>query len=168
MAIYNMPFFYRLSIGNTLSIKQLHQAIQKVIIKHQSLRTSFYIDTNQNNKLIQKILDVTNFDRIQSLYQTDEQLNEIFHDEKSNPKHFDLIKGQIFRCHIVYYKQISSNDFLNDKDILIFNFHHIIFDFPSINIFLDDLNQAYTNSQLTIQDNTNICYLDCKLKEMFQ
>ena len=62
---------------------------------------------------------------------------------------FDLAQGLVFRCHIVYYKQISSNDLLSDKDVIIFNFHHALFDFPSMDIFLHDLNQAYTTGQLS-------------------
>ncbi|CAF4355789.1 unnamed protein product, partial [Adineta steineri] len=38
--------------------------------------------------------------------------------------------------------------------------HHALFDFPSMNIFLHDLNQAYTTGQLLYDDNTNLRYLD--------
>ena len=97
----------------------------------------------------------------ESTYETDEQLNNIFHDHQTNPQHFDLSQGRVFRCHIVYYKQISSNDLLSDKDVLIFNFHHALFDFPSMNVFLHDLHQTYTTGQLTIDDDTTLRYLDC-------
>ena len=113
------------------------------------------IDSNDNN---------TTFTFIESIFETDEQLTNIMHDERGNSQHFDLAHGLVFRCHIVYYKQISSNDLLSDKDVLIFNFHHALFDFPSMNIFLDDLNQAYTTGQLPINDNTTLRYLDCKYK----
>ncbi|CAF1505099.1 unnamed protein product, partial [Adineta steineri] len=34
-AIYNMPFLYRLSSShNTLSVQQLHHALQLILIKH--------------------------------------------------------------------------------------------------------------------------------------
>ncbi|CAF4364984.1 unnamed protein product, partial [Adineta steineri] len=69
-------------------------------------------------------------------------------------------QGLVFRCHIIYYKQIFSNHLLSDKDVLIFNFHHAQFDFPSMNIFLRDLNQAYTTDQLLYDDNTILRYLD--------
>ncbi|CAF4058212.1 unnamed protein product, partial [Adineta steineri] len=73
---------------------------------------------------------------------------------------FDLAQGLVFRCHIIYYKQISSHHLLSHKDVLIFNFHHALFDFPSMKIFLHDLNQAYTTGQLLYDDNTNLRYLD--------
>ena len=109
---------------------------------------------NDNNRQL--------FTFIESTYTTHEQLSHILHEEKYNPQLFNLAQGLVFRCHLVYYKQISSNHLLSDKDLLIFNFHHALFDFPSMNIFLHDLNQAYTTGQLLYDDNTNLRYLDCK------
>ncbi|CAF1522001.1 unnamed protein product, partial [Adineta steineri] len=149
-AIYNMPFVYHLQSDHTLSITQLRRALHLTVNKHPSLHTSLHFDI-QKNLLIQRVLtheDKNNknnmFSIIETIYETDEQLNEILHDEKRNPHLFDLAQGLVFRCHIIYYKQISSNHLLSHKDLLIFNFHHALFDFPSMNIFLHDLNQAYT------------------------
>jgi hypothetical protein len=168
VAVYNMPFAYGFSSENTLSISQLHQALQLTINKHQSLRTSLDFDSDKN-LLIQRIINQQNntqhrFPIIKSTYKTDGELNNIMQDEQTNSQHFDLAQGLVFRCHIVYYKQISSNNVLFNKDVLIFNFHHALFDFPSIDIFLDDLNQAYTTGQLPINDDTDPSYLDCKYK----
>ncbi|CAF4195709.1 unnamed protein product, partial [Adineta steineri] len=80
--------------------------------------------------------------------------------EKRNPHLFDLAQGLVFRCHIIYYKQISSNHLLSHKDLLIFNFHHALFDFPLMRMFHHDLNQAYITGQLLYDDNTNLRYLD--------
>ena len=165
-----MPFLYRLSSDHTLSIKQLRQALHKIIIKHQSLRTSLIFD-KQNNQLIQQIIDFNDnnnnlFPFIESIFETDEQLNNIIYDEQRNSQHFNLIQGLVFRCHLVYYKQISSNDLLSDKDVLIFNFHHALFDSLSMDVFLHDLNQVYTTGQLTFDDNTSLRYLDCKYKHI--
>ncbi|CAF1569848.1 unnamed protein product, partial [Adineta steineri] len=166
IAIYNMPFVYRLQPGHTLSIKQLHHALHLTVNKHLSLHTSLHFDIKKN-QLLQRVIthdDKNNnnnmFSIIETTYETDEQLNDILHDEKRNPQLFDLAQGLVFRCHLVYYKQISSNRLLSDKDLLIFNFHHALFDFPSMNIFLHDLNQAYTTGQLLYDDNTNLRYLD--------
>jgi len=160
-----MPFLYRLHSKHTLSIKQLHQALQLVVKKHLSLRTSLIFD-KANNLLIQRIINLNDdnkqlFAFIESTFNTDEQLNDIMHNEKGNSQLFDLAQGLVFRCHLIYYKQISSNDLLCDKDAIIFNFHHALFDFPSMNVFLNDLNQAYTTNQLPIDDNI-LRYLDCE------
>ncbi|CAF4271067.1 unnamed protein product, partial [Adineta steineri] len=94
------------------------------------------------------------------MFETDKQLNNIVYDEQQNTQHFDISQGLVFRCHLVYYKEISANDLLSDKDVIIFNFHHALFDFSSMNIFLHDLNQAYTTGQLLYDGNTHLRYLD--------
>ncbi|CAF4093222.1 unnamed protein product, partial [Adineta steineri] len=164
IAIYNMPFVYRLQPDHTLSIKQLRHALHLTINKHPSLHTSLLFDTGKH-LIMQRIIDMNDnstqlFTSIESTFETDEQLNQILHDERRNPQLFDLAQGLVFRCHIIYYKQISSNHLLSHKDVLIFNFHHALFDFPSMNIFLHDLNQAYTTGQLLYDDNTTLRYLD--------
>jgi NRPS condensation-like uncharacterized protein len=166
VAIYNMPFLYQLSFKHTLSIKNLRHALQLIVTKHLSLRTSLIFDT-ESNRLMQRITDSENdnkqlFSFIESTFDTDEQLIHIMHDEKRNSQLFNLAQGLVFRCHLVHHKQISSNDLLTDKDAIIFNFHHALFDLPSMDVFLHDLDQAYTTGQLTIDDTTVPHYLDCK------
>jgi hypothetical protein len=112
------------------------------------------IGLNESNKQL--------FTFIESTYETDEQLSDIMHNEKRNSQLFDLAQGLVFRCHLVYYREISSNDLLCDKDTIICNFHHALFDYPSMNIFLADLDQAYTTGQLSTNDDTALHYIDCK------
>jgi NRPS condensation-like uncharacterized protein len=171
MAIYNMPFFYRLSSRHTLLVKQLQQALQQVVIKHQSLRTLLTFDTDKS-ALMQQVIDLNDtnnklFAFIESTFETDQQLNDIVQNEKLNSQLFDLPQGLVFRCHLIYYKKISSNGLLTNKDALIFNFHHALFDFPSMNVFLHDLNQAYITNQLTSDDDTTLRYLDCEYEPFF-
>jgi hypothetical protein len=161
-----MPFIYHLSPKHTLSVQQLHHALQLIITKHLSLRTSLIFDT-ENNRLMQRIIDLNDdgkqpFKFIKSTFDTDEQLTDIMHDEKRNSLLFNLAQGLVFRCHLVYHNQISSNDLLCDKDVIIFNFHHALFDFPSMDVFLHDLDQAYKTGQLFANDNTALRYIDCK------
>ncbi|CAF1583625.1 unnamed protein product, partial [Adineta steineri] len=168
-ATYNMPFLYRLINQHSLSKRQLRHALHLLIIKHQSLHTSLIFDT-EKNLLIQRVNDINNTNNqfytfTESVFQTDEQLNSIMHEEKGNPYLFDLSHGVVFRCHVVYYKEISPNNLISDKDILIFNFHHASFDFPSMQIFLRDLNQAYTAHFLSDNDNTLLRYLDYAIIE---
>ena len=166
-----MLFLYRLCPDHILSTKQLRHALQLVVKKHLSLRTALNFDT-QINLLMQRIISLNNdddddddkqsFTFIESIFTTDEQLTHIIHNEKHNAHLFDLAQGLIFRCHLVYYQSISSNDMLRHNDVVIFNFHHAMFDVPSMTIFLDDLHHAYTTSQLTNDDDNTLRYLDCK------
>ncbi|CAF1180004.1 unnamed protein product [Adineta steineri] len=161
---HNVPFFYHLYAGGILSVQQLRHALGLIVTKHESLHTSLIYDSN-NNQLMQRVLtqqDINNemFTITESTYETDEQLNGIIENEKYNPQLFDLAQVLVFRCHIIYYKQISSNNILSDKDMIIFNFHHALFDYPSMNIFLHDLDQAYKTGQLTTDNNTILRYID--------
>ncbi|CAF0935758.1 unnamed protein product [Adineta steineri] len=169
LTIHNMSFFYRLYTGDILSVKQLRHALQLIVTKHESLHTLLIYDSNKNI-LMQRILtqqDINN-DMVtitESSYETDEQLNAIIENEKCNPQLFDLTQALVFRCHIIYYKQISSNNILSDRDIIIFNFHPALFDYPSINLFLYDLDQAYKTGQLTSHNATTLRYIDYAIVE---
>ncbi|CAF4156529.1 unnamed protein product, partial [Adineta steineri] len=164
VSIYNMPFVYSLDSHHTVSVQHLRHALQLIVTKHESLRASLNFDI-EKNLLMQQIIDLyqnrnTLFTFIESTYKTQEQLNDIMHAERHDPQLFNLVQGLVFRCHLVYHKQISSNDLLSAQDVVIFNFHHALFDFSSMNIFLYDLNQAYTTGQLLYDDNTHLRYLD--------
>jgi hypothetical protein len=161
-----MPFLYRLYPEHTLSIKQLRDALQLIVTKHLSLRTSIIFNT-EINRLMQRIIDSGDtkkqpFTFIESTFETDEQLIHIMYDEKRNAQLFDLAQGLVFRCHLLHHKQISSNDLLTDNDVIIFNFHHAMFDYPSMNVFLHDLDQVYKTGQLSRDDDNVLRYLDCK------
>ncbi|UJR29563.1 hypothetical protein I4U23_010780 [Adineta vaga] len=172
---YNMPFVYRLYLQRTLSREKLSIALQLIVKKHPSLHTALTFhsekqqlmqqiinhDDNQNNKM--------HFPFIISTYETDQQLQQIVFDENKNSQLFDLSQGHGFRCHLVYHQETSSDDgLLSDKDLIIFNFHHAFFDLQSLDIFLDDLNQAYVAGQLCTHgenDETVLRYLDYALIE---
>ncbi|CAF0980449.1 unnamed protein product [Adineta steineri] len=98
-AIYNMPFVYHLQSDHTLSITQLRRALHLTVNKHPLLHTSLPFDI-QKNLLMQRVItddDKNNnmFSIIETIYETDEQLNEILHDEKRNPHLFDLAQGLV-------------------------------------------------------------------------
>jgi hypothetical protein len=161
IGVNNIPFVYRLDRGCTLSVEQLYNSIELILKKHETLRTSVIFD-REKNCLMQHVnqFNVKLFSFISSIFQTDEELNDLIKDEQTNSKHFNLVEGFVFRCHFIYYKQINLNDVICDKDLIIFNFHEASFDLSSMNIFVKDLNEGYINSQLSVYDL--IRYLDCK------
>jgi hypothetical protein len=120
---------------------------------------------------MQRIVDSSDskkqpFTFIESTFETEEQLIHIMHDEKRNSQLFDLAQGLVFRCHLLHHKQISSNDLLTDNDVIIFNFHHAMFDYQSMNLFLRDLNHVYKTDQLHRGDDCVLRYLDCKCEHL--
>ena len=139
-------------------------------MKHAILRTSLYFDTDKNI-LMQRIVDPNDseelFSFIESTFETDEDLNAIMHNERGNPHNFNLSKGLVCRCHVLYHKSISKKRILCEKDALIFNFHHALFDFPSMAVFRQELDEAYTTGHLTNDDGTTLRYLDCMLTAFF-
>ncbi|CAF1355214.1 unnamed protein product [Adineta steineri] len=149
VAINNMPFLYRLHSQHTLSTRQLHHALQLILTKHQLF--SIMKQINLYNELLISMIILENY--LHLLKVLSKQMNNF------------ILVCLVFRCHILYYKQISSNNLLCDKDRIIFNFHHVLFDFPSMKIFLHDLNQAYMTNQLPINHNTDLRYLDYALIE---
>ena len=160
-----MPLLYRLSPQHTLSIEQLRHALELVVIKHLSLRTALIFD-KERNRLIQRIMHLNDdhqylFSFVESIYETEKQLTEIMYNEKRNSQLFNLVQGLVFRCHLVHYRQISSDGSLCDQDAIIFNFHHALFDIPSLDVFLRDLDEACTTSQLATDDENSLRYLDC-------
>lgn len=111
---------------------------------------------NSNNK------DAELFTFIESTYETEEQLAEIMYNEKRNSQVFDLAQGLVTRCLLVHYRQPSADGLLHGPAAIIFNFHHALFDYSSMDLFLTDLNQAYATNQLPIDDDATLRYLDCE------
>ena len=159
-----MPFIYRL-IEGTLSIARLHRALQQVVHKHCSLRTSIRFDST-TNCLIQRIIEPTGdnkelFAFIRSSFNNDDDLRTIILDELRNPLNFDLSDGRVFRVHVVLH-QTEDQDILRVGDYLIFNFHRIVFDLPSWDIFYRDLRLAYECETTLPFDTKAVRYIDCK------
>src|SRR4051812_30092458 len=97
VAVYNMPFLYRLHPHDTLSATQLRHALNLVLTKHLSLRTALIFD-KQKNLLMQRVIasdDATKqlFTFIENTFDTDEQLTHIMHNEKRHAHLFDLAQG---------------------------------------------------------------------------
>ena len=163
VAVYNMPFVHRIASGR-LSITRLRHALQLVVIKHQSLRTALFFDSDKK-ELMQRIVQPTEnqelFTFVDTIFDTDdERLMKIMYDERGNPFHFDLERGLVCRLHVV--RRSAKSDFLVEGEAIIFNFHHALFDFPSMLVFQRDLDRAYTTGQLQFDDESELRYLDCK------
>jgi hypothetical protein len=170
-----MPFLYSIELG-TISISRLRHAFQLVVIKHQTLRTALFFDV-EKQQLMQRIIEAKEneelFTFVESNFVDDDDedddddeknlLTMIMHDERGNPFLFDLTQGRVSRLHVVRRYSSTNNSFLIKDDAIIFNFHHALFDFPSMDIFHHDLNQAYITGQLQLNNNNELRYLDCRV-----
>ena len=157
-----MAFLYHIESG-TLCIEKLQHAMRLVVKKHKALRTSLFFDFGKQ-QLMQRINEEDCdqlFSFVESKFESmDEVLTGIMHTERGNPSLFDLERGVVCRLHVV--RRNTNDKQLLPGDNIIFNFHHAMFDFPSVLIFHHDFNKAYTTSHLDYDDENQLRYVDCK------
>ena len=130
---YNMPGNYVLE---NIDREALEKAVETLIKRHESLRTSFRIVAGAPRQVI----NAYEADRFAMQY-VDETAasdksgltNKYLQEEADTP--FDLEKGPLIRTKLV---QLDDNRYL-----FIYNMHHIISDGWSMQVFVNDVLQLY-------------------------
>ena len=145
VATYHIPLVYEIAQA-PVSLERLRLALCTVITKHKVLRTRLLFDEN-TGVLRQEVLDQVTLEIILTQGETDEHVRKILYDEETNPRLFELNKGRVFRCHAIRRSSTIHIDLLQSSDILVFNFHHVAFDGGSIDLFFQDLKEAYSTDQ---------------------
>ncbi|MBW8687204.1 non-ribosomal peptide synthetase [Chitinophaga rhizophila] len=132
ISVYNMPVAYLLK--GAFSVAVLQQAINAVVAKHDSLRTTFVIE---GDIPFQKVHAPAAFNSEITVYDgtayAEEQINSLLAQLADEP--FDLFNGPLFRVVIV---QLSD-----DRNIYFLNTHHLISDGWSLGIFTKELLERY-------------------------
>ncbi len=132
-ALYNMPGVYEL--GGPLQLPAFERAIQQLIVRHESLRTTFVV---VDQVLQQRINDPKSIDievvNLQKKPNTETLLLDIAHAEATTS--FDLEQGPLVRVKLV---QLAP-----DRHVLLFTAHHIISDGWSVGVLLREALQLYT------------------------
>ena len=138
--VYNVPG--GIIMEKIPDINKLENCFNKLIQRHESLRT--YFDIVDGN-VVQEILDNIDFKlNISSANYKD--LDKCF---KNFVKPFNLNTAPLFRAELVKFE--------NDKCLLLFDMHHIICDGTSLQIFIKELCSLYNNETLT---NVTLTYKD--------
>ncbi|CAF1573219.1 unnamed protein product [Rotaria magnacalcarata] len=145
-------------------------------MRYQSIHAAISLDVETNNPIqevtVRSENDAQNshvFALIESIFETDEELNTIVNDERNNTEYFDSSRSLVLRCHLVYHKKVSQNDMIRGDDTLIFNFHQAAFDIDAMEVFLCNLAEAYTASKLSVEENNSIVQnVDCKFIHVFE
>ncbi len=134
-ALYNMPQMFR--VRGDLNIDSLKRALNKIIERHESLRTTF---TLRNNKPVQRIapdmqvaLPVTDMSEI-SGQQREERIQQFAVAEARRP--FDLSAGPVMRAQLL---RLAAND-----HILLLTMHHIASDRWSMGLVAEEMAIHYT------------------------
>ncbi|KAF9779409.1 fus1 actin binding activity protein [Fusarium sp. DS 682] len=129
---YNVTMHYRIS--GPLRVGDLEKAFQQVIQRHESLRTSFYMDS-ETNRPRQRV-------HRQSPFKLELKQNSTASIEYDalQAHNYDLKSGDVIRAII-----LANSDGAFE---LIFGFHHIALDGYSAQIMVRDLAMAYAGQTL--------------------
>ncbi len=131
--IYNMPGV--LELEGDVNKDRLKEAFDKLIQRHEALRTSF---ESLEEGLIQKVHSKVEFNIEEYKVEDDKAIEETV---KGFIRTFDLSKAPLLRVGII---KIQSN-----KHILIYDMHHIISDGVSMGILVEEFSKAYAGEELT-------------------
>lgn len=128
-------------IEGPLDVKRMEKAIRKLIDRHESLRTSFEMKDGEIVQVINEIKSLP-IEYSEAICDTNQDFDGIL---QRFIKPFDLAEAPLFRVELV---KIAS-----DKQILLFDIHHIIADGTGVEIISRDFNALYFGElePLTIQ-----------------
>ncbi len=137
---YSMPLSYL--IKGALDKEVLKKSIAEVINRHESLRTVFTIVNEMPSMIIKPSLPEDTYFQEYSLTKASDPFNAArFCIEEDIQASFDLENGPLLRVKLFKLSE--------EKHILYTNFHHIIFDGWSIDIFNKELFLGYEDYKKT-------------------
>ncbi|WP_176560096.1 non-ribosomal peptide synthase/polyketide synthase [Brevibacillus dissolubilis] len=134
---YNMPVV--LTLNGTIDAARLELALQELVQRHESLRTSFdWID----GEPVQRIHPEVRFEMplthlASDTVSRDELLSQAV---QGFIRPFDLSQAPLIRAELVTFGE--------DDHALMIDMHHIISDGVSLNILFEELSQLYAGGQL--------------------
>lgn len=124
--MYNIFAFFK--ILDKVDLNRLVDSLKHVVLCHRALFTQFVIDKNGNVK--QRLLAPENIELdVENI--SESELDSL---KDSLVQPFDLLKDRLFRIRI-FKTDLASYLFLD--------FHHIIFDGSSLQIFFKDVEKCY-------------------------
>ena len=131
--IFNIPF--ALHFIDPVDEQVFGQAFNDLLIRHPGLRTQFF---EQNGEPLQRVVPVAELDEYQWFWTSDETESEphAVALKRESGHGFDLAKELPLRLKFII-------DVDSKQQYLSLLFHHIVLDEWSVNILMDELNQAY-------------------------
>ena len=125
---YNTPAVY--TIRGNLDYEKLEQVFQKMLIRHESFRTSFEVVEGEPVQIIHEEVDFeVEYYKQAEGYKVKDIIKEFV-------RPFDLSKASLLRVGMI---KITDNE-----HILIFDMHHIISDGVSTTIFIEETVALYS------------------------
>ncbi len=129
---YNMPRVLKLE--GELDVERLKEAFNKLMHRHEALRTSFEV---VEDGLVQKVHKRVEFEIEEYKVKKDNKIEDIV---KSFIRTFDLSKAPLLRVGLV---KVRTN-----KYILMYDMHHIISDGVSMGILVEEFSRIYAGEEL--------------------
>jgi amino acid adenylation domain-containing protein len=133
--LYNMPQMFRMR--GQLDVSALERALNKIVERHESLRTTFAVRNDEPVQVIapvlQMALPVTDLSEIPDS-QRENQVQRIAAEEARRP--FNLASGPVMRAQLL---RLGA-----DSHVLLLTQHHIVTDRWSMGLVSEELAAHYT------------------------
>jgi amino acid adenylation domain-containing protein/thioester reductase-like protein len=127
---YHVSFAAR--IGSDLDIPALHRVFQSLVDRHPSLRTTFTRHSDEPVQQVHEHLEVP-FEEVDASTWSSEELKTHLVEEARRP--FDLEHGPVLRVSV--FTQSAR------EHILLLVVHHIVIDFWSLTVLLNEISVLY-------------------------
>ncbi|PGH21386.1 hypothetical protein AJ80_03303 [Polytolypa hystricis UAMH7299] len=132
----NVAFYYH--IAGNLRVGDLERAVRVVTARHEALRTCFIEHETKPDQAYQKVMDSS---PLRLEHQKIKSVDDVVVEYNKLKEHvFDLSSGKIIRLVLLSLSPTSH--------YLLVNYHHILMDGVSFQIFLNDLEKAYNSQSL--------------------
>ncbi|MES2803490.1 MAG: amino acid adenylation domain-containing protein [Bdellovibrionota bacterium] len=151
-ALHNLPA--ALLVQDPINKDKLRTALHQIISNNDALRTYF---KSENGRLARKIVSPQSFldFKIEEITSTKQEILALLKESAKEP--FDLSLWPLMKVKIC---RTTCGE-----NILFFNFHHIIWDGWSFDLFFEELNRNYSGSNLSSISELNNLYSTFALTE---
>ena len=128
---YNMPLAYVLE---GLQTEAFEKAVNALIERHESFRTSFVVINGEPKQAITDFQDISfKIEFVDAEGLDEEAVKQLINEESGKP--FDLERGNLIRAKLIHLEA--------DKYVLVFTVHHIISDGWSMRLIVSELVGLY-------------------------
>jgi hybrid polyketide synthase / nonribosomal peptide synthetase ACE1 len=132
----NVAFYYH--VAGNLRVGDMERAIRVVTARHEALRTCFIEDQTESDQAYQKVMSSS---PLRLEHKKIKSVEDVVAEYANLQTHvFDLASGEMIRLVLLSLSPSSH--------YLLFNYHHIIMDGVSFQVFLSDLEKAYNGQSL--------------------
>ena len=144
--LYNIPSM--LKFAGTVDAQRLADSVKKVVLSHPYIFTRLIT----NNDDIEQVYPDNIAIEIPVTKLTEKQLGEL---KKDFVKQYKLMNSQLFRITVA---ETETNVYL------LSDFHHLIFDGGSLNLFMTQLKEAYEGGEVKQEEYTYFDYVEDEIK----